>query len=395
MTSTAPAGTSGVPASVWDPRQYEQFGSERARPFHDLLAQVDVPAARRVADLGCGTGALTAALLDLWPGAVVVGVDRSPEMLAEALPRAVDGRLEFQLGDVRTWEPAEPLDVIVSNATLQWVPDHLPVIERLASFLNPGGELAIQVPGNFSEPTHRLLADVAARPRWSSRLEGALERPASHDPATYLEVLLGTGLQARAWETTYCQLLQGGDAVLEWMKGTALRPVLSALEDSEREEFLSEYGSLLRTAYPEGEHGTLLPFRRIFALGRRPGTTHLPAVTGLDHAQLAIPEGGEEAGRHFYGGLLALTEVPKPPVLAARGGCWFSGHGVQLHLGIEADFRPATKAHVGLVVTDLDGMARRLTDAGHRVAFDDNLAPRRHFFTDDPFGNRLEILERV
>lgn len=305
----------------------------------------------------------------------------------------MQGRLEFQLGDVRTWEPSEALDVIVSNATLQWVPDHLPVIERLATFLDPGGVLALQVPGNFGEPSHRLLADVIARPRWSNRLGDALARPASHDPAAYLEVLLGVGLDARAWETTYCQLLQGPGAVLEWMKGTALRPVLSRLDEDDRAEFLAEYGVPLAAAYPEGEQGTVLPFRRVFAVGRRPGSQP-SGVAGLDHVQLAIPAGGEEAGRVFYGGLLALAEVPKPPVLAARGGCWFSGPDLALHLGVEADFRPAAKAHVGITVTDLDEMAQRLGAAGHRVRFDDALSPRRHFFTDDPFGNRLEILER-
>lgn len=394
MASTASAGVGGTPAPVWDPRQYEQFGSERARPFRDLLAAVDLPGALRVADLGCGTGALTAELLTRWPAAHVVGVDSSPEMLAEAAPRALEGRLRFELADVRSWQPPEALDVIVSNATLQWVPEHLPVVERLASFLSPGGMLAVQVPGNFGEPSHRLLAELLGGRTWSSRLRATPAAPASYDPPVYLEVLLGAGLEARVWETTYCQLLEGPDPVLEWMKGTALRPVLAALPESDQPQFLREYGALLAVAYPPGEHGTLLPFRRVFAVGRRPGASQPSAVAGLDHAQLAIPPGGEGSGRAFYGGLLGLAEVRKPAVLAARGGCWFSGHGVQLHLGVESDFRPATKAHVAVSVTDLDEMAARLASAGHRVDFDDNLAPRRHFFTDDPAGNRIEILER-
>jgi trans-aconitate 2-methyltransferase len=394
MATGSTLGHSAAPTPVWDPHQYEQFGAERSRPFTDLMARVDVPGARRIVDLGCGTGSLTAELLATWPAAHVVGIDSSPEMLSEARRLKIPGRLEFELGDLRAFEPEEPVDLLVTNATLQWVPDHLPVLARLTSFLAPGGVLAMQVPGNFAEPTHRLLADLVAEPPWSGSLTGALASPASHDPSDYLAVLLGAGLQASAWETTYCQLLHGGDAVLEWMKGTALRPVLTALAPHDRDGFLGEYGRRLRLAYPATEHGTVLPYRRVFAVGRRAGSSQAAAIAGLDHAQLAMPIGEEEAGRAFYGGVLGMVEVPKPPVLAARGGCWFSGHRADLHLGVEADFRPAAKAHVALAVTELDELAARLAAAGHRVSWDDELAPRRRFFTDDPFGNRIEILAR-
>jgi len=394
MASGSLVEGSGAGAPVWDPPQYEQFRSERSRPFRELLARVDLPGAVRVVDLGCGTGSLTAELLATWPAAHVVGVDSSPEMLSEAQPRRIPGRLEFVLGDLREWEPDDPVDVLISNATLQWVPDHLPVLLRLTSFLAPGGVLAIQVPGNFAEPTHRLLADLLGAPRWSKLLTGDLASPASHDPADYLSVLLGAGLQATAWETTYCQLLQGEDAVLEWMKGTALRPVLTALGAEHHEEFLGEYGALLREAYPRSDYGTLLGYRRVFAVGRRPGSGQAPAIAGIDHAQLAMPAGEEEAGRGFYGGVLGMVEVAKPPVLAARGGCWFRGHRAEVHLGVAGDFRPAAKAHVGLAVTDVDAMAARVARAGRPVTWDEELAPRRRFFTDDPFGNRIEILAR-
>lgn len=393
MASGSVAEQSGPQAAVWDPHQYEQFAAERSRPFKDLLERVDVPGARRVADLGCGTGSLTAELLATWPAALVLGVDSSPEMLREAQGRQIPGRLEFVLGDLRDFAPTEPLDVLVSNATLQWVPDHLSVLARLARLLAPGGVLAMQVPGNFAEPTHALLGTLVGSPRWSRLFSGDLASPASHDPADYLSVLLGAGLQASAWETTYCQLLQGGDAVLEWMKGTALRPVLTALACEHHEEFLGEYAALLRKAYPSSAFGTVLPFRRVFAVGRRPGGAP-SAVAGLDHAQLAMPAGGEEAGRAFYAGVLGMVEVAKPPVLAARGGCWFKAHGAEVHLGVEGNFRPAKKAHVGLAVSDVDDMAARLAGAGHRVSWDEELAPRRRFFTDDPFGNRIEILAR-
>jgi catechol 2,3-dioxygenase-like lactoylglutathione lyase family enzyme len=178
------------------------------------------------------------------------------------------------------------------------------------------------------------------------------------------------------------------------MKGTALRPVLTALAAEHHEGFLGEYASLLRAAYPTTDHGTVLPFRRVFAIGRRPGSAQPAAIAGLDHAQLAMPLGAEDAGRAFYAGVLGMVEMTKPPVLAARGGCWFSGHRADVHLGVESDFRPAEKAHVGLAVTDVDKMAARVADAGHRVLWDDELAPRRRFFTADPFGNRIEILAR-
>jgi trans-aconitate 2-methyltransferase len=393
MTAGVTAATGTEPAAPrWDPQQYEQFAAERSRPFNDLLAQVDLPGAREVADLGCGTGALTAQLLGTWPGAHIVGVDNSPEMLAPARSHEVPDRLEFELADLRDWEPEAPLDVLVSNAALQWVPGHLAVLSRLASFLRPGGVVALQVPGNFGEPTHRLLAGLLESERWAPALPHAVASPASHDAGEYLSSLLDAGLVATAWETTYFQLLHGEDAVLEWMKGTALRPVLTALAPQDHDAFLGEYAALLRAAYPTTGGGTVLPFRRVFAVGRRPGAAQATAVAGLDHAQLAMPVGREEEGRGFYCGVLGLVEVPKPPVLAARGGCWFSGHRVEVHLGAERDFRPAAKAHVGLTVTDLDDMAALVAAAGHGVTWDEELAPRRRFFTEDPFGNRVEIL---
>jgi len=384
----------GTTAPKWDPQQYEQFSDERSRPFTDLLARVELPGAREIADLGCGTGSLTALLAQRWPAAHVVGVDNSPDMLGQAQARAMAGRLEFCLGDVRTWEPAAPLDVLVSNATLHWAPGHLGLIDRLAAFLQPGGMLALQVPGNFGEPTHRLLAELKSSDRWQAALGGEeIASPSSHDPGEYLEALLAAGLAAGAWETTYFQLLQGDDAVLEWMKGTALRPVLTALSEEEGDEFLREYGGLLRAAYPPRAHGTVLPYRRVFAVGRRAGAEKARGViAGLDHVQLAMPPGEEDAARSFYCRVLGLVEVAKPPVLAARGGCWFEGYGAEVHLGVEQDFRPATKAHVGLSVLGLDDMAARILAAGHRVTWDDELAPRRRFYSDDPFGNRIELL---
>ena len=393
----APDGSDGARThlTTWDPAQYGRFARERARPFEDLMSRVDLPWAGSVLDLGCGPGTLTARLAERWPGARVVGVDSSEAMLAEARGRAVPGRLELRHGDVRSFEPDGPVDVVVTNATLHWVPGHLELLGRFASFLAPGGVLALQVPGSFAEPIHVLLRQLAGSARWRPLIDGRTGPwPASHDPADYLAELQAAGLEASAWETTYVQVLGGPDAVLEWAKGTALRPVLGALAPSEADAFLAEYASALRTAYPPQPGGAVLPYRRVFAVGRRPMTgAARPVVSALDHAQLAMPAGREDDGRSFYVGVLGLVEAPKPPELAARGGCWFRGVGTELHLGVDPDFRPAAKAHVGLRVVGLDALAERLAEAGRPVRRDDGLAPTRRLFTEDPFGNRIELLE--
>jgi trans-aconitate 2-methyltransferase len=267
---------------MWDPGQYGRFQAERSRPFYDLLAQVPLAAATSVVDLGCGTGALTASLLERFPRARVVGVDNSPEMLATARPltrsaagsgsSSGTGSLEFVLGDVARWKPSEPIDLVISNAALQWVPGHLGLLSRFADWLAPGGVLAVQVPGNFAAPSHRLLRDLRLSPRWRDRLGVAADRSAEvAEPAVYLQALLDARLQPLVWETTYYQLLAGEDAVLEWMRGTALRPVLAELDASEQAEFLAELRPLLAAAYPPGPDGTALPFRRLFLLGQADG----------------------------------------------------------------------------------------------------------------------------
>lgn len=264
-----------MPATVWDPEQYLRYGGERSRPFVDLLARVQVNHARRVVDLGCGPGNLTATLAERWPDARVLGVDSSPEMIARARAAAAPrrdrpGSLSFQLGDLRTWRPAGPVDVLVSNATLQWVPDHLALLPELVAALGPGGVLAFQVPGNFAAPSHRTLAELAVSPRWRE-LVGQVprERPV-HEAAEYLHLLAGLGCRVDAWETTYLHVLPGPDAVLEWVRGTALRPYLSRLAGERAAEFVTAYGALLRAAYPPCDYGTVLPFRRVFVVAAAP-----------------------------------------------------------------------------------------------------------------------------
>lgn len=260
---------------MWDPGQYRQFGSERSRPFYDLLSRVGATAPEFVADVGCGPGDLTAELCRRWPAADVLGVDSSPEMIeaAEALDAGLAGgtgqRLRFQLADAADWQPPQPADVLVSNAMLQWLPDHEQVVLRWARLLPAGGWLAFQIPGNNNAPTHALIREVAAAPRWRSALgDLGLNRQAG-DPAVYLDLLGSERLAVDAWETTYLHVLQGPDPVLRWYQGSGLRPVIAALSATEQEDFLAEYAVLLRQHYPQRPYGTVLPFRRVFVVAHR------------------------------------------------------------------------------------------------------------------------------
>ena len=257
---------------AWEPSVYLRFAGERARPFTDLLARVCAEHPRTVVDLGCGTGSLTTLLADRWPSARVTGIDSSPEMLAAADRHRVPGRIEFAAGDVRTWCPDGDVDVLVTNAVLHWVPDHGPLLGRWGALLARGGWLACQVPGNFAAPTHTLLARLCRSSAWSDRLAGAAPREdAVLPPDGYLDALTAAGLAADVWETTYLHVLRGEDPVLGWVRGTVLRPVLAALDEDAAAAFTAEYAAALRRAYPARADGTtLLPFRRVFAVGSRP-----------------------------------------------------------------------------------------------------------------------------
>jgi trans-aconitate 2-methyltransferase len=251
----------------WDPGQYSRYGDERSRPFFELVGRVSADSPSTVVDLGCGPGELTAALARRWPEASVVGVDSSPEMIEAATSYAAE-RVTFECADVSRWTPHGPVDVVVANALFQWVPGHLELLSRIAGWLGPGGWLALQVPDNFSEPSHQHLLDLRLSDRWRAQLgEGADRTAGVERPETYLAALVDAGLQADVWQTTYLHVLAGEDAVLEWVKGTALRPVLSLLGDGDREEFLRTYAERLRTSYPRQSFGTVFPFRRTFALG--------------------------------------------------------------------------------------------------------------------------------
>jgi trans-aconitate 2-methyltransferase len=255
---------------MWDTTQYLRFGGERARPFFDLLARLGADKPGFVVDMGCGPGNLTAALAERWPSASVVGVDSSPEMIAAARIHDAPG-LSFMRDDVRHWKPQALPDVILSNAVLQWVPGHRELLAEWAGWLTAGGWLGIQVPGNFEQPSHAIMRELAESPRWLPLLRDVNLTRQSADPADYAELLARAGCQVDAWETTYLHILPGDDPVLEWIKGTGLRPVLDVLDDEQAADFLAEYGERLRAAYPPRPFGTVFPFRRVFAVAHRAG----------------------------------------------------------------------------------------------------------------------------
>jgi trans-aconitate 2-methyltransferase len=253
----------------WDPGTYLRFADERSRPFYDLIARVAAANPATIIDLGCGPGNLTAQLAHRWRGAQVLGLDSSADMIEKASEHRHE-RLRFLLADLRDWAPPTRVDVIVSNATLQWVPGHRDLLPRLIGFLSSEGWLAFQVPGNFEEPSHRLLRELAAEARFAE-FARAVEWPAAAEPVDYLSDLAELGCRVEVWETTYLHVLTGPDPVFDWISGTGARPILQALPKQQRDEFVMEYKSALRDAYPPRSYGTVLPYRRIFVVAQLTG----------------------------------------------------------------------------------------------------------------------------
>ena len=261
---------------MWDAGQYLRFGGERSRPFFDLVGQVRATAPRYVADLGCGPGNLTAALAERWPAATVVGVDNSAEMIAAAQESVVRStpNVSFALGDVWNWAPERPVDVLVCNAVLQWVPGHDELLLRWAGLLAPDGWLAFQLPGNFDQPSHVIVKEMAQSPRWRGLLADVRLNRQAGDPADYVALLARPGFEVDAWETSYLHILTGDNPVLEWTKGTTLRPVLAALDAEQAAGFVREYGERLAAEYSPQSFGTLFPFRRVFTVVHRADLGH-------------------------------------------------------------------------------------------------------------------------
>jgi len=256
----------------WNPGQYLKFAEPRFRPGLDLMARVPDLPARRVVDLGCGTGQLTAMLSARFPQARTTGVDNSRDMLAKARaehPAESWPHLDWHEADIASWAPEEPLDLLFSNAALQWVTDHRTLFPRLLQCVAPGGILAVQVPTNFSAPSHVLLRKTVEERDLSDRIT------LRHDPVLtaegYYDLLAPRAARVEIWETEYLHVLEGKAPVLEWVRATALRPVLDVLSGPELDRFLDDYGRRLDEAYPRRADGsTLFPFRRLFLLAQAP-----------------------------------------------------------------------------------------------------------------------------
>lgn len=243
---------------TWDPDQYQRFERERARPFYDLLSRIPEVQVRAAADLGCGTGKLTRHLAAKWPQARIWGVDDSREMLERARGGEPEPRLVFVEADLRHWRAPDRLDCIVSNAALHWVPEHGELLADLAAQLTQRGVLAVQIPNNREEPAFQLLASLA-----KDSLRYTVE-----SSEWYLARLTELGLEAEVWETIYYHQLPDAAAVLEWLKGAALRPVLSSLDSEAAAELLSRLGEGIADLYPTGKRGVVFPFRRLFFTAR-------------------------------------------------------------------------------------------------------------------------------
>jgi trans-aconitate 2-methyltransferase len=248
---------------VWDPSQYLRFGDERLRPALDLLSRVQLAAPAVVYDLGCGSGTSTVILKERWPGAEVIGIDSSTSMLDRA--RALDVEISWREGDLTIWEPDAPCDLLFSNAVFQWLDNHEMIFQRLLSSLRPGGVLAVQMPGNYSASTHTAITETAREGPWSDRLEPRLRESPTHDLSIYYDILRSHTTSIDLWETTYAHVLEGDDPVVEWFKGSALRPLLDLLEEAEELAFLKAYGARVGQAYPRRSDGkTVMLFKRLF-----------------------------------------------------------------------------------------------------------------------------------
>jgi trans-aconitate 2-methyltransferase len=253
----------------WSAAQYVKFEQERTRPVRDLVARIPLTHVESAADIGCGPGNSTEVLRERYPGARIVGLDSSADMIEAARRRLPD--IPFEVADVREWLPKAPLDVVLANAVLQWVPDHEALFPALMAQLGPGGAIAVQMPDNLDERSHRLMGEVASDGPWAGKLKHGASARAERRPADwYFRLLRPHASQVDIWRTTYFHPLTGARAIVEWLKGAGLRPFLDPLEESEREAFLARYEEAIAKAYPAEADGTvLLPFPRLFIVATR------------------------------------------------------------------------------------------------------------------------------
>jgi trans-aconitate 2-methyltransferase len=251
----------------WHAQQYTKFEDERTRPVRDLVSAVPRGNVRIAIDIGCGPANSTQVLVEAFPEARVSGIDNSPDML-EAARKRLPG-VKFERADITTWDDPGPFDLILANAVLQWVPAHEVLLPRLMGKLSPGGHLAVQMPDNLEEPAHTLMRQVAMTGPWAAKLKDA-ERTLRHRPGWYYKLLAPHCRRIDLWRTKYFHVLDSVDGVIEWFKGSALRPFLAPLDADEQAQFLARYGEALAPAYPPQADGkVLLPFPRLFIVATR------------------------------------------------------------------------------------------------------------------------------
>jgi trans-aconitate 2-methyltransferase len=249
----------------WDAGQYLQFADERTRPCQDLINRIALPEPRSIIDLGCGPGNSTAKLMQRWPAAEITGMDSSPEMIAEAAKSYPD--LEWVNGDIATWKAENNYDLVFSNAALQWVPDHGAVFPRLVKQVAPGGALAIQVPANIEAPAHRLMRELAYSRPWRNHFPDKVREWFVHEPAFYYDTVAPLVKRMDCWTTDYIHVMESPRSIVEWYKGTGLRPFLDLLSPGDQAQFLAEYQALLAMAFPHRADGRVLfPFLRMFLI---------------------------------------------------------------------------------------------------------------------------------
>ncbi len=254
---------------AWDADHYLKFGAERTRPACDLVERIQIAAPGRIVDVGCGPGNCTQVLRARWPEAEIVGLDNSAEMIAAARERYPDQ--EWLLADAATWKPAEPFDVVFSNAALQWLPDHAALVSRLFTFVAPGGALAMQIPSYSRLPVRMHIHEISEDPAWSHRMDAARSMLTMESPEFYYDVLAPHAERMDVWETEYFHVMADAGAIVDWISSTGLRPFLDALEqDVDRERFVEMLRTRVADSYRKRSDGKVLfPFRRLFVIAYR------------------------------------------------------------------------------------------------------------------------------
>jgi len=264
-----------VSSEIWISDAYLRASTPRTQGVLDLLARVRHPKPRLIADLGCGPGNNTELIAERWPEALVIGVDSSADMIRAARERERAGHLEFRQADLTEWQPAEPFDIVLLNAVLQWIPNHTALLPGLAALLAPGGVLAFQMPGRPGSAAVAVVdiaREITAEPRWRDKLSDVYPDHALLDPVGYIALLGELGLRTEAWETHYAYPLIGGDRLLEYWSGSVLRPALAPLAPEEAQQFAAEFSRRVSEANPPqmigGESTEILQVSRVFAVGQ-------------------------------------------------------------------------------------------------------------------------------